>query len=443
MFTPRTNQVSIAGIGFTILILVGCAADPTGDTHPTATGGAPTGTGGVAVATGGKAAATGGGVAVTGGVPTGGIVVATGGVPVATGGVTPTIEVGKWLKCSQLTQAKMDYEYSSWKDKYLVACGTDKARVDFMEKVGVHTTNTVSEGIGYGVLLAAGMRDCPTVKKLYTFYAGAVAAKSASQNGNLLPASLMPWKFTSGCETNSAADANFASDGDLDVAMGLLQADAVCADAASYNYKQKALSVINALKSKAFTDANGMSAVKGGAIDNRINPSYFSPGYYRAFAKAASGDAAFWTKAATDALALLKQYQQGGKWMDWTDKSTSSYDAIRVPWRLATDYAWNPTAEAKALLDTYRTQAMNNQLPYAATAQADHNSAFVGAAALSAMSADQAKMDAFCADWVPRAIGFNIKVTDATGQLDDSPYYQGTLRVVYMLLASGYALSTL
>jgi len=307
----------------------------------------------------------------------------------------------------------------------------------------VHTSTTVSEGIGYGILIAAGMRDCATVKRVHKFYLDALNITSASKNNNLRGSGLMPWQFTNGCTTTTADDANFAPDGDLDAAMGLLQADAVCADAAAYGYKAKATQIINALKAKAFTTVNGKSAVKGGGVDNRINPSYFSPGYYRAFAKAVPADASFWNTAATDALALLAQYQTGGKWPDWADGGASSYDAIRVPWRLATDYAWNPTPAAKTLLDNYRSQAMTNQLPYVATAQADHNSAFVGAAALSAMSADQTKMDSFCADWVPRAIGFNIKVSDATGQLDDSPYYQGTLRMVYMLLASGYAPSTL
>jgi len=128
-----------------------------------------------------------------------------------------------------------------------------------------------------------------------------------------------------------------------------------------------------------------------------------------------------------------------GKFPDWgnADGTTAGgwgYDACRVPWRVATDYAWSQASEAKSLLATFRTTGMGGKLPYAATDQ--HNSAFVGSMALSAIGAGQATMDLFCTDWLKRTVG-------SGSELDDTQYYQATLRLVYMMLASGMAVSTL
>lgn len=253
---------------------------------------------------------------------------------------------------------------------------------------------------------------------------------------------LMPWSLSNGCDTNTVDDANFATDGDLDAAMGLLEGAAVCSDSGTYDYQGGAVTIINALKKNAFFTSNGKTILKSGGVNTSINPSYFAVGYFRAFAKAVSADATFWQQAVTDAYSLLSSYQSNtsGKFPDWgnadgTDAGSWWYDACRVPWRIAVDYAWTSEAKAKTLLDTFRSTGMSNQLPYAATDQ--HNSAFVGSMALSAISADQTTMDSFCNDWLSRSVG------SASGNLDDTQYYQATLRLVYMMLASGQAVSTL
>ena len=58
-----------------------------------------------------------------------------------------------------------------------------------------------------------------------------------------------------------------------------------------------------------------------------------------------------------------------------------------------------------------------------------NNSAFVGSFALAA-AYDQAKLDAAVAAWL-------------AGNGDDNPYFQGTLRVLYLLAAAGKFPSTL
>jgi hypothetical protein len=65
-------------------------------------------------------------------------------------------------------------------------------------------------------------------------------------------------------------------------------------------------------------------------------------------------------------------------------------------------------------------------LPKAAQQQ---NSAFIGAFALAG-GYDQGKFDDYMAGWL-------------SARLDDTPYYQGTLRVLYLLAAAGKFSSTL
>ena len=69
----------------------------------------------------------------------------------------------------------------------------------------------------------------------------------------------------------------------------------------------------------------------------------------------------------------------------------------------------------------------NGGLPKAAQAQ---NSAFIGSFALSG-GYEQGKFDGYMSGWL------NAK------NLDDAPYFQGTLRVLYLLVAAGKFSSTL
>jgi endo-1,4-beta-D-glucanase Y len=387
--------------------------------------------------TGGTAGGTGG--TATGGTATGGT--ATGGSGGAGGGAGGSGATGAWLKCSQVTAQKLNDEFTAWKKENVEECSATKARVK-KDK----SNTTVSEGMGYGLLIAAGIGDCDLVKRLYKYYLDAQSYTNSPANNNLKGSGLMPWVMNAGCDTTQAGDANFATDGDLDAAMGLLQADAVCADRATAGYKTAAVTIINAIKKNAFLESNGKTILRGGGVGNSINPSYFAPGYFRAFAKANPENAAHWQKATTDAYSLLASYQSdmAGLFPDWGTADGKQaggfyYDACRVPWRVATDYAWTQAPEAKKILDTFRTQGLQKKLPYdfQASQNKDRNSAFIGAMALSAVSADQETMNAFCTDWLSRDLGYG------TGLLDDSPYFQGTLRVVYMLLAGGAFQSTL
>ena len=93
--------------------------------------------------------------------------------------------------------------YTTWKTKYLKTCSGNRFRVAF------NADETVSEGIGYGMILTVAHGDRAEFDGLWAYY------KSRSSGG------LMGWK-ASGCD--STTDPNSASDADLDAAMGLIQA---------------------------------------------------------------------------------------------------------------------------------------------------------------------------------------------------------------------------
>jgi hypothetical protein len=139
--------------------------------------------------------------------------------------------------------------------------------------------------------------------------------------------------------------------------------------------------------------------------------------------------ATFWTKFADDSIKLLLSYQtqaEGGALMgEWSsaDKLTEArygYNACRTPWRVAVDYVWWGTAGAK----TYMTNVSSyvDTKGGVASVPFDKNSAFLGPFALSGIATD--KCSAYYQSWM-------------TGSQYDNRYFQGTLRVLNMLLMAG------
>ena len=136
----------------------GAGASAAGGTA--STGGSRTTTGGsgaasgATAATGGTAASTGGSVSATGGATSagGGSANACGYMPVPNSSNTSNFDAGAW--------------YTSWKSKFYTDCGNGMARV----ANGQGSGNTVSEGMGYGMLLAVGNNDKTAFDALWAFY---------------------------------------------------------------------------------------------------------------------------------------------------------------------------------------------------------------------------------------------------------------------------------
>ena len=167
----------------------------------------------------------------------------------------------------------------------------------------------------------------------------------------------------------------------------------------------------------------------------KTNPSYFAPGYYRAFATIDTANADFWKKLAADSYTLLDQYQTAMNALvpEWgfsdgtVESNTYDYNACRTPWRIAMDFMWYCTPEAKTVLEKF-SKFVDGKGGVTKTGYAN-NSAFVGGFADSGVAISQAKIDAYVKDWMGAA------------GMDDQPYFQGTLRPLYLLVAGGQFLS--
>lgn len=394
------------------------------------TGSTVPGTGGTSASAGTTATGTAGSAVAMGGTTSAAGMTGSGGTNVPIEGGTGSTEMnpgkGNGFFPTTLLPSHAKTAYTTWKSKYLKSCSGSRFRVAF------NGEETVSEGIGYGMLLTVAHGERPEFDGLWAYY------KSRSSGG------LMGWK-TSGCD--STVDPNSASDADLDAAMALIQAS--CKWGGSY--LTEATTLIAAIKSKE-TIEGGENFLKpaSGGLDSCQNVSYASPGYYRAFAKKKPDQAAFWNKLASDSYVQLTRSANGSTGLvpNWSNMQGGAgcagkengdrygYDAARTPWRVATDYVWNGTPAAKDYLTKLVTwvdgpaggiTSIGDMYQLNGTKESNnHVSTFTGAFALAGMSQSQAKANQY-------GTAFKAVV--------DGKYYEESLRAVYMLLASGLFLN--
>jgi len=208
------------------------------------------------------------------------------------------------------------------------------------------TQFTVSEGIGYGMMVMVYMDNSTNntqakFDKLWKYY-----------NKFLDTKGLMNWKING----FSAADQmGSATDAEVDAAVGLLQAYKQWGDE---KYLTDAKSLLDKI-SKNEVNTNGYLK-PGDTWDTEKNPSYFSTGALQLFKQASSFD---WDKVITNSYALIKKARNGttGLVPNWCDeqgvpskpsgmdqyRGDYYYDATRTPWRMAWAYAWYGHADAK------------------------------------------------------------------------------------------------
>ena len=356
-----------------------------------------------------------------GGSPGTGGETAMGGAPGLGGtsnlGGAPTAPQGTWLApVSAEAQSRIQAEYAAWKGRFFTDCGNGTGCIE-----DLRTDTCVSEGVAYGMLMAAGMDDRELFDSLWGYY-------QAHSNGN----GFMHWE-TNAC--GSVISQNGASDADLDAAMALIQADGKWG-----GYASAASTRVTAIRNYETETCSGRIILRpgdtwGGCSNNNVvNPSYFSPGYYRVFAGRYSSQASHWMQMITDTYTLLGQYQNSMNglicgWANLNSGCTSDYDwdAVRAPWRVATDYAWSGDAAAAQVLQ--RISDYVDQNGGIANVPFETNSAFRGSLALSGMVRGQAVFDQYVADWLASATS-------------DSQYFQGTLRVLFLMFAAGQFPST-
>ena len=218
---------------------------------------------------------------------------------------------------------------------------------------------TVSEGMGYGMLLAVLFAGHdPRAQALFDGLLAVVRARPAYGVAQFDPNGkyLMDWRlYANGA---SAGEGWNAMDGDLDIALALLMADRQWGSAGQWNYLQEGKNTINAMKS---VNMKADGTTKGLPNANNNRTSDYMIGHFRAF-KAATGDT-LWDRAVDRAYQLLDRLQtvhspgvglmpdfvinthteapapSTGYIGDGNDKEGHFWwNACRNPWRFASDY---------------------------------------------------------------------------------------------------------
>ncbi len=315
--------------------------------------------------------------------------------------------------------------YESWRDKYLQECnGNLRPGVDPLSQ-------SLVEAQGFAMVAAAYMGDKPTLDRLYEYYRAKLTNSACG---------LMAWDQT--CQGFN--DQGAATDGDIDVASGLVVAHWQWPND---GYDDKARGVISNLK-RMIVNCGGTSALYPGCAGgspwggcNETDASYYSPGFFRYFAQI-SGDEA-WNKLADDSHVIrdAAAHPTTGLVPDWQSVSGTpgagsrkgyySFDAIRTPYKHALDYLWHGNERARAWCEKISSWAYNQvgvenivdgyQLDGRQAGQY-HNLAAVGSLAVCAMANTQDITDAFIAESV---------------KMRDDFWYSAYLGNLYLLAMSG------
>ena len=250
--------------------------------------------------------------------------------------------------------------WSAQSSYYKASCSVSDATVATMKLRGC----SVSEGIGYGMLLAYFNNDIDTYNRLWNY-------TRAYREYNR--AKLMPWITMSFYWMS--VDNTSATDADLDIATSLilmyykLKAQG---NASADAYLADALTFVNAIWEK---EVNPSTLLIYSGDDARwktanaaYNLSYFSPVAIRLFA--AVDPSHNWQGVLDANYAYMKKVQDAGTGVfpDWSDANGKAIDpdngsakntywlfnkeSVRIPWRIAWDYYWYQDPRAGAILTT-------------------------------------------------------------------------------------------
>lgn len=397
---PLVLGAGFARSSFSLLALgvaLGACA-PTSPSNQSGSGGQGSSSGG-ATGSGGSSNASGGSTSSSGGAPGGGT--SGGGAsgsgggagsagtsscqgsppsPAAAGAAHPFPQHRFSASClypSTCKDADMAAGWKAYKMRLIVDDSDGAKRVQRPE----NQNDSVSEGLGYGMLLAVYMNEKDMFDALWKY-----VQKHLDSTG------LMNWRVDSNGQT---AGANSATDGDEDMAFALVQADKQWG-----GYTATAKAFIGLIAKNDF-EADG--TVKGGDKYSAVNPSYLAPSYYRTFAKY-TGDMV-WMTILEKSYALLASATNGttGLVPDWSSGGRGPdyyYDAARTPFRIALDACQNGEPRAvkfaegvakffagigvKNIKDGY-----NVSTGAVLDGSVSTNATFIGPAAVAAMAAKQ------------------------------------------------------
>lgn len=369
------------------------------------------------------------------------------------------------IKPNNVTQQQLDDSvrvfYDRWKAKYVKpGCEPDQYYVWDNEAVGGSNDSTicVSEGQGYGMLITAFMAGYdPGAKACFDGLYNYFRAHPTSGNPDL-----MAWRQVSGCIIQPD-DHDSATDGDLDIAYGLLLADAQWGSDGAINYLQEATSVINAVMQDEIhpilhSVRLGNWATSSDAYYNDTRSSDFIINHFRAFEEA-TGDTN-WGNVIDEcydvidvmqtnyspATGLLPDFIVGlntgahpasANYLESVYDGHYNWNACRVPWRLGIDYLLSGDPRALTALNKInawiRIKASNDPAAIVAGYRLNGNNianyqslAFTAPFAVAAMS------NSINQSWL-NALWSEIVATSFSSE----EYYASSLKLLVMIAVSG------
>jgi endo-1,4-beta-D-glucanase Y len=299
--------------------------------------------------------------------------------------------------------------YQQWKADTVTSSGASGfLRVQRPNEPGLAPDSTVSEGIGYGMLIAVYMNDQNLFDNLWKYEQHWTDASG-----------LMNWYIAADGGGLGPNGSGAATDADEDMAFALVMADRQWGGQGSLGmpYAQYALRQIQDIWKAEIQDSKLPKPGEWGGW-NTVNISYFAPSYYRVFATLDPGHP--WSQVVQTvydtiayAVTAANGNQSNGLVPAWCDDSHGSpctpvdegiandtgyqYDACRTPFRIGLDWCWNAEPRARA----YVALTSSFFTPIGAANIADsyglegtprpqhpggHSAAFVGPAGVGAMS---------------------------------------------------------
>ena len=316
--------------------------------------------------------------------------------------------------------------YNTFKSNYYVTCS---GNIMVANSVGGGTC--VSEGQGYGFLMTAYLEPDATGPALMKQLLGFM-------NAHLDANGLMNWQVTCAGTTG----ANSATDGDLDMALGLIEANKRWP---GNGFNTAATSLITAILATE-TDSCGLGpgdAPGFTSCSGYTYPSYFALSYFPTFACFSGNNA--WNTVRTNAYNQLAYWYTNYALPPETINMTGGtrnggdyqYNSCRVPWRLSLDYLWNGNATAqqqcKKITANFETQDpvpsnIGDDYSYSTGAKIsnNHNAAFIGPAGDGAMVNGNAGDQAY----------LNSEYTVLKG-LATGVYYQDAHQVLSLMTQTG------
>jgi glycosyl hydrolase family 8 len=272
--------------------------------------------------------------------------------------------------------------YSQWKNDLVTSNGAggfqrvQRTTSDGLGQNGATPLNsTVSEGIGYGMLIAVYMGDPASHMLFDNLWKYEQLHLDANK--------LMNWSvdatgMTTKDNSGNTVGAGGATDADEDMAFALVMADKQWGSSGALNYGSLAAGQIAAIWNHEVYNSNlaGPGDNWGSAnLYGDINISYFAPAYYRVFKTLDSSHA--WeavTQTVFDTIDLALSGNGNSNnglvpaWCGTTMTSCVSsgagpfyyqYDSCRTPFRVGVDWCWNgvKAASAATAINPSRSQA--------------------------------------------------------------------------------------